>query len=169
MARSRHRGTGLLRVLSMLPFLPLAGRAPGYARLLWALATDPRVPPSRKALLAIAGLYIVSPIDLIPDAIPIIGALDDVAIMVLAIDVFLEGLPEDLVSEKLADLGMSPKELDHDLARVRKLVPKPLRQVMLRVPDALDGVAEFVTDTGLDRRLRETLARFRGPMQEYKA
>ena len=153
----------------MLPFLPLAGRAPGYARLLWALATDPRVPPSRKALLAIAGLYIVSPIDLIPDAIPIIGALDDVAIMVLAIDVFLEGLPEDLVSEKLADLGMSPKELDHDLARVRKLVPKPLRQVMLRVPDALDGVAEFVTDTGLDRRLRETLARFRGPMQEYKA
>jgi len=64
---------------------------------------------------------------------------------------------------------MSPKELDHDLARVRKLVPKPLRQVMLRVPDALDGVAEFVTDTGLDRRLRETLARFRGPMQEYKA
>ncbi len=153
----------------MLPFLPLAGRAPGYARLLWALATDPRVPPSRKALLAIAGLYIVSPIDLIPDAIPIIGAMDDVAIMVLAIDVFLEGLPEDLVSEKLADLGMSPKELDHDLARVRKLVPKPLRQVMLRVPDALDGVAEFVTDTGLDRRLRETLARFRGPMQEYKA
>ena len=106
MARSRHRGTGLLRVLNMLPFLPLAGRAPGYARLLWALGTDPRVPPSRKALLAIAGAYIVSPIDLIPDAIPIIGAIDDVAVMVLAIDVFLEGLPEDLVNEKLDDLGM---------------------------------------------------------------
>ncbi|HEY5520403.1 MAG TPA: DUF1232 domain-containing protein [Candidatus Limnocylindrales bacterium] len=169
MARSRHRGTGLLRVLNMLPFLPLAGRAPGYARLLWALGTDPRVPPSRKALLAIAGAYIVSPIDLIPDAIPIIGAIDDVAIMVLAIDIFLEGLPEDLVNEKLADLGMSPKELEHDLARVRRLVPKPVRMVMLRVPDALDGVAEFVTDTGLDRRLREALARFRGPTQEYNA
>jgi uncharacterized membrane protein YkvA (DUF1232 family) len=153
----------------MLPFLPLAGRAPGYARLLWALATDPRVPPSRKALLAIAGAYIVSPVDLIPEAIPIIGAIDDVAVMVVAIDVFLEGLPPDLVNGKLADLGMSPNELEHDLARVRRLVPKPMRQVMLRVPDALDGVAEFVTDSGLDRRLREALGRFRGPMQEYNA
>jgi len=56
MARSRRRGSGVLRVLNILPFLPLAGRAPTYARLLWALATDPRVPPSRKALLGIAGV-----------------------------------------------------------------------------------------------------------------
>ena len=50
MAHSRRRGPRFLRVLNMLPFLPLAGRAPSYARLLWALAMDPRVPPSRKAL-----------------------------------------------------------------------------------------------------------------------
>jgi len=153
----------------MLPFLPLAGRAPGYARLLWALAIDPRVPPSRKALLGIAGAYIVSPIDLIPEAIPIIGAMDDVVVMVLAIDVFLEGLPKDLVNEKLADLGMTPDDLERDLARVRRLVPKPIRRAMMRVPDAIDGVAEFVSDTGLDQRLREALARFRGPTQEYNA
>jgi uncharacterized membrane protein YkvA (DUF1232 family) len=153
----------------MLPFLPLAGRAPGYARLLLALAMDPRVPNSRKALLGLAGAYIVSPIDLIPEAIPIIGAIDDVAVMVLAIDVFLEGLPTDLVNEKLADLGMSPTELEKDLARVRRLVPKPMRQVMLRVPGALDGVAEFISDSGLDRRLRDAMTRFRGPAQEYSA
>src|SRR4051812_7583845 len=140
MARSRRRGTRILRVLNMLPFLPLAGRAPSYARLLWALATDPRVPPSRKALLGIAGAYIVSPIDLIPEAIPIVGAIDDVVVMVLAIDIFLEGLPKELVNEKLADLGMSPNELEQDLARVRRVVPKPLRQAMLHVPSALDGV-----------------------------
>jgi uncharacterized membrane protein YkvA (DUF1232 family) len=169
MARSRKRGSRILRVLNILPFLPLAGRAPGYARLLWALATDPRVPPSRKALLALAGGYIVAPFDLVPEKIPVVGAIDDVAVMVLAIDVFLEGLPRDLLNEKLADLGMSPGELDNDLARVRRMVPKPLRQVMLRVPDALDGVAEFVTETGLDRRVVNALRGLRGPTQEYGA
>src|SRR4051794_3092385 len=154
MARSRKRGSRVLRVLNVLPFLPLAGRAPSYARLLWALATDPRVPPSRKALLGIAGAYIVAPFDLVPEALPVIGAIDDVAVMVLAIDVFLEGMPRDLLNEKLADLGMSPNELDNDLARVRRIVPKPLRRAMLRVPDAIDGVAEFVSDSGLDRRFR---------------
>lgn len=156
----------------MLPFLPLAGRAPSYARLLWALVTDPRVPPSRKALLGIAGAYIVAPIDLVPDSLPIVGAIDDVAVMVLAVDVFLEGLPKDLVNEKLADLGMSPNELDKDLARVRRIVPKPLRQAMLRVPEALDATAEFITDSGLEDRVREAIARFRdqsGPAQEYNA
>ena len=153
----------------MLPFLPLAGRAPSYARLLWALATDPRVPPARKALLGIAGAYIVSPIDLIPDVIPVFGAMDDVVVMVLAIDIFLEGLPKELVNEKLADLGMSPSELEQDLARVRRVMPKPLRQAMLHVPDAIDGVAEFVMDTHLDRRVRDVIGRFRGTAQEYDA
>lgn len=169
MARSRRRGTGLLRVLNLLPFLPLAGRAPTYARLLWALAIDSRVPISRKALLGFAGAYIVSPIDLVPDFLPVIGAMDDVVVMVLAIDVFLDGLPKDLLDEKLADLGMSPNELEQDLARVRRMVPKPLRQAMLRVPEALDGVAEFVFDTGLDRRVRDVVSRFRNPSQEYNA
>jgi len=169
MARSRRRGTGLLRVLNLLPFLPLAGRAPDYARLLWSLVMDSRVPTSRKALLGMAGAYIVAPIDLVPDFIPFIGAIDDVAVMVIAIDVFLDGLPRDLLSEKLADLGMSPAELESDLARVRRVVPRPLRQAMLRVPEALDATAEFITDNGLDRRVREVLSRFQGPTEEYGA
>src|SRR3989304_9382764 len=101
MSRSnRRRGRGLLRALNLLPFLPLAGRAPLYARVLWALASDPRVPASRKALLGLAGAYIVSPFDLVPEWIPFLGAIDDVAVMVLAIDVFIEGLPEGLVGEE---------------------------------------------------------------------
>ena len=103
--KNRSRGSSMFRTLNLLPFLPLAGRAPMYGRLLWALATDPRVPVARKALLGLAGAYIVSPIDLIPDRIPFVGAIDDVAVMVLAIDVFLDGLPETLINEKLVELG----------------------------------------------------------------
>ncbi len=158
MARSkRRRGGGLLRVLNFLPFLPLAGKAPLYARLLWSLATDDRVPASRKALLGIAGAYIVSPIDLVPEWIPILGAVDDVAVMVLAIDIFLEGLPEGLVAEKLVALGIPPKELEDDLERVRRVVPRPLRSLMLRVPGALDQVFERISESGVDKKLRAAI------------
>jgi hypothetical protein len=44
-----------------------------------------------------------------------------------------------------------------------------MRQLMLRVPDALDATSEFITDNGLDRRLRDALTRFRPNTQEYKA
>jgi uncharacterized membrane protein YkvA (DUF1232 family) len=149
----------MLRALNLLPFLPLAGRAPTYARLLWALASDPRVPMSRKALLGLAGAYIVSPIDLVPEFLPVVGAIDDVAVMVVAVDVFLEGLDPRLVDEKLNDLGMSRAELDSDLRRVRRLVPKAVRSLAARIPEALDGVAELMAQTGVDRRLKNFVTR----------
>ena len=158
MARSR-RGGGLLRALNLLPFLPLASRAPTYGRLLWELAVDPRVPTSRKALLGLAGAYIVSPIDLIPEFVPVVGAMDDVIVLVVAVDLFLEGLDPRILDEKLEDLGMTKEDLDSDLARVRKLVPKPVRRVIANIPDALDGVAEFLAQTGVERRIRKLASR----------
>jgi uncharacterized membrane protein YkvA (DUF1232 family) len=163
MARKKSRGNSLLRVLNWIPFLPLAGRAPMYARLLWSLATDPRVPAARKALLGLAGAYIISPIDLIPERIPFIGAIDDVAVMVLAIDVFLEGLPETLVAEKLVELGIPPSELEADLARVRRIVPAPVRALAARVPGLIDRIATQIQQTGVQDRVRAATARRVGP------
>lgn len=163
MARRKSRGSGVLRVLNLLPFLPLAGRAPMYARLLWSLASDPRVPMARKALLGLAGAYIVSPVDIIPERIPFVGALDDVAVMVLAIDVFLEGLPETLVTEKLAELGIPQSELEEDLARVRKLVPGPVRALVARVPGLIDRVVARAAESGVQDRVRAMTARRVGP------
>jgi len=128
-----------------------------YARLLWALATDPRVPTARKAMLGLAGAYIVSPFDIVPERIPLVGAIDDVAVMVLAIDVFLDGLPETLVNEKLVELGIPPSELQSDLARVRKMVPRPVRALMARVPGLLERIAARVAKSGLDTRVREAV------------
>jgi uncharacterized membrane protein YkvA (DUF1232 family) len=163
MARSKSRGGSLLRALNFIPFLPLAGRAPMYARLLWALATDSRVPAARKALLGLAGAYIVSPIDIVPERIPFVGAIDDVAVMVLAIDVFLEGLPDSLLAEKLAELGIPKSELDDDLARVRRVVPRPVRAVIARVPGLIERVAARVAESGMQDRVRAATARPVGP------
>lgn len=156
MARQKrsHGGNGIIRALNLLAFLPLAGRAPHYGRLLLALATDPRVPASRKILLAAAAGYVISPVNLIPQRIPIIGAIDDVAVVVLAVDAFLVGLPSGLVGEKLDELGIPRAELEADLRHVRRMVPRPLREMAARVPDAIDGMALMVAQSGLDQRLR---------------
>ena len=58
---------------------------PQYLRLLGGLITDPRVAMLDKLLVAGAMAYIVMPIDLIPDFIPFFGEIDDVYILVLAL------------------------------------------------------------------------------------
>ena len=97
---------GVLRTLNLLAFLPLAPRVPTYSKLLISLARDERVPASRKALLAVAGAYVLSPIDFVPDWMPLVGGLDDVLVVVLAVEAFLAGLPPKLVDEKLDELGI---------------------------------------------------------------
>jgi uncharacterized membrane protein YkvA (DUF1232 family) len=148
----------LMRVFSLLPFLPLASRGPLYGRLLLSLAADPRVPNSRKALLGLAAAYLLSPWDLVPERIPFVGALDDLAVIVLAVDVFLEGVPATLIDEKLSALGIARDELEKDLQRVRRVVPKPIRAAASRIPDALEGLASAISRSGLDRRVGAALA-----------
>lgn len=144
-----------MRTLNLLAFLPLAPRVPLYGRLLWSLAADDRVPRSHKALLALAAAYVVSPFDLLPDWVPLMGGMDDVIVIVLAIDTFLGGLPPRLIDEKLAELDIPRDELEEDLRRVRKAVPQPIRAVAARVPDAIEGVAEFIDRSGVERQVRQ--------------
>ena len=95
-------GAGIGRALSLLAFLPIASRVPMYTRLIAALVTDERMPMQRKALLAGAAGYLVLGRDLIPDDWPIIGGLDDIVVVVLAAELFLDGVPDDLLNEKLS-------------------------------------------------------------------
>ena len=58
---------------------------PNFVRLLFGLMTDPRVAAIDKLLVVGAIAYIVTPIDLIPDFIPFIGEVDDVYLLVIAL------------------------------------------------------------------------------------
>lgn len=72
---------------------------PRLLKLLYRLARDPRVPARSKATLFILGGYLASPIDVIPDFIPGIGQLDDIAIVAFVLDQMLNRIPEDIVRE----------------------------------------------------------------------
>jgi uncharacterized membrane protein YkvA (DUF1232 family) len=63
----------------------LAGFLPACITLVRRLRADPRVPTRVKVVLVVAGLWVLSPIDLIPEFLPIIGPLDDVVVVALAL------------------------------------------------------------------------------------
>ena len=153
-AKRRRSHGGLRRSLGLLAFLPLASRAPAYSRLLFALVRDERTPAGRKALLAGALGYLVLGRDLVPDDIPILGGLDDLVVMVLAVDLFLDGVPTELLHEKLDELGIERAAFDQDIAQMRRLTPGPLRRAARRLPGAVDAAAETLGRTGFGPRLR---------------
>jgi uncharacterized membrane protein YkvA (DUF1232 family) len=154
-SRSRRRGSGALgRALGMMAFLPIASRAPMYARLIVALLMDDRMPAARKALLAGAAGYLVVGRDLIPDSIPILGGLDDLVIVVLAVDLFLDGIPDDVLREKLSELGIDRLAFDQDVARIRRLTPGPVRKTIRRIPHLLGQAGRAMEHTGLAPRVR---------------
>ena len=153
--RRRSRGrAGLGRAFKLLAFLPIASRIPTYARLVTALVLDDRMPAGPKALLAGAAGYLAIGRDLIPDSVPILGGVDDLVVVVLAVDLFLEGTPDGLLEEKLDELGIDRAAFDRDVAQIRRLTPGPVRRTIRRVPDLIGGVGAVLKQLGLGPRVR---------------
>src|SRR5689334_16900428 len=69
------------------------------AHALYLAARDPRVPWYAKALAIAVAAYALSPIDLIPDFIPVLGYLDDVIILPLGIMLVVWLIPPEIMAE----------------------------------------------------------------------
>ena len=156
---SGRRSNALGRALGLMAFMPLASRAPVYARLMLALIVDERTPAARKAFLAGAAGYVLVGRDLIPDEIPLLGGLDDLVVVVLAIDLFLDGVPEELLAEKLAELDIDRVAFDEDIARIRRLTPGPVRKTIRRIPELLGHAGSALQQSGIGPRVREWINR----------
>lgn len=146
-------------MLSLLAFMPVASRIPDYARLVTALVLDDRMPANRKVLLGAAAGYLVIGRDLVPDDVPIIGGLDDLVVVVLAVDLFLEGVPQDLLEEKLAELDIDRAAYHRDIAQIRRLTPGPVRRTIRRVPALISGAGDAISQLGLGPRVRSWINR----------
>jgi len=66
---------------------------------LWLAARDPRVPGYAKMLAAVVAAYALSPIDLIPDFIPVLGYVDDLILVPLGILIAVKLIPADIFAE----------------------------------------------------------------------
>src|SRR3954449_8153907 len=96
-------------VVSWLVLIVLAKRLPEgtakeLARFLPACVTtvktlrsNPALPRRAKVALAVAGLWVLSPIDLIPEFLPVIGPLDDVVVVALAFRYAARQIPRNVL------------------------------------------------------------------------
>lgn len=97
-----------------MPIVP--GRLRGWAKALkrdvvalWIAARDPRVPWHAKAVAGAVAAYALSPIDLIPDFIPVLGYLDDLIIVPAGIWLALRLVPPPLMAELRAEADRRAK------------------------------------------------------------
>jgi len=100
---------------------------PELVRLVARLAADPVLPRAAKIALAAAVVYLMSPIDLIPDFVPFVGYLDDALLAAVVLDGVLNFVDRGVV---LRYWPGSPESLDR-LARAARLlaiwVPRRLK------------------------------------------
>ena len=94
------------RIPSIMITIPWLSSAKIWARsikrdvvALWIAARDPRTPVAAKIVAGAVAAYALSPIDLIPDFIPILGYLDDLVIVPLGILLAIRMIPAPLMSE----------------------------------------------------------------------
>ena len=70
----------------------------GDARRLWFALRHPAAPAWLKVGTALVVLYVLSPIDLVPDVIPVLGVVDDLVLVPLAIRFLLSRLPSEIAA-----------------------------------------------------------------------
>jgi uncharacterized membrane protein YkvA (DUF1232 family) len=99
----------------------LRGWARGIKRDVYALylsARDPRVPWYAKAVAVVVAAYALSPIDLIPDFIPVLGYLDDLILVPLGILLAVRLIPPAVFAEHRATATSEPLQASRGAAAV---------------------------------------------------
>ena len=103
---------------------------PMYLKLLAGLLTDRRVPPIDKLLVGAAVVYIIMPLDLIPDFIPFLGEVDDVFLLVTAIQRLISNAGKRVVMEYWpgAASDLDPANLRKVLTAAAFFLPRRMRR-----------------------------------------
>ena len=94
-----------------------AGRLKSETYALYLAYRDPRMPLHAKLFVALVVGYAFSPIDLIPDSIPVLGYLDDLIIVPLGVALAVRMIPEDVLSESRQKAREMVKKGDTPVSR----------------------------------------------------
>jgi uncharacterized membrane protein YkvA (DUF1232 family) len=106
---------------------------PNLAKLVGRLLKDPRVPRRSKVALGLAAAYVASPIDLVPEFIPVVGWADDVVFMMFAIDRLIERAGPEIVEEHWDGPGDLLGLIREVMGAARSIVPNRLSRALERL------------------------------------
>jgi uncharacterized membrane protein YkvA (DUF1232 family) len=128
-------------------------KLPTYSRVVWGIARDPRTPLGLKGMLLAALAYVVMPVDLVPDAIPLIGQADDLTILLLVLDLFIANAPHEVRVDHLERAKNGTADLDRDLMRLRAILGDRFDRIRDDLPELLDRYGKLRDPDELKRAL----------------
>lgn len=103
----------------MKSFRDIAHNLRVEAHTIWLCARDPQVPLPARLFGLVVAAYALSPIDLIPDFIPVLGLLDDAILIPLGVWLFLEMVPPGVYAQQRA---LAEEASHRPVSRVAALV-----------------------------------------------
>lgn len=106
---------------------------PNIVKLVGRLLADPRVPRRSKIALGAAAAYVASPIDLVPDIIPVVGWADDILFLLMAIDGLITRSGPEIVEEHWDGPVDLLKLIEDVLSLARGIVPGKIRGIFDRL------------------------------------
>lgn len=104
---------------------------PNFLKLLGRLFRDSRVPMTEKALLVGTIIYIISPLDLLPDVIPFIGQVDDLYLTALVLLRLLARTDDNVLREHWDGRGDLSAIVDKVLRAAQYILPKRVQRILL--------------------------------------
>jgi uncharacterized membrane protein YkvA (DUF1232 family) len=127
------------RMRSLISFLP------NLLKLLFRLMRDARVSKMDKAVLAGTIIYVIAPLDFIPDLIPFIGQIDDIYLVAIALLRLINRTSTDVVGDHW-DGQEDVKSLVGTISNVAQFfLPKRLRNVLVGQLEEPAQVSDFKT------------------------
>jgi uncharacterized membrane protein YkvA (DUF1232 family) len=123
---------------------------PRHGKLAYCLLRDERVPAAPKVALLGALGVVFSPIDL-PAWIPVLGELDMLALAILAVKVFVDACPEDVVREHEAAIRSGESIFDHDLGGAAGAAVGAVRGAVDRWGGSMRGRLRVLSQDSEDR------------------
>lgn len=152
--KERKHQRGVLRGAVML--------IPNFLKLLFRLFKDPRAPLAEKALLAGTIIYVVSPLDFIPDLIPIVGQTDDLYLVALVILRLLSRTNDKVLREHWDGGGDLAALVGRVENAARYFLPRRIREILLgrveiapQVEGGLFASPAAPEDIEIERRIRK--------------
>lgn len=129
-ALGAKRRRGAPRAGARRTLLHTIRQIPNYLRLLGGLLTDRRVSRLDKMLVGAAIAYVVMPIDLVPDFIPFFGQIDDVYLLILAVQRLVANAGTMVVAEHWAGEpeALTPGGLRAVLSAAAFFLPRRMRK-----------------------------------------
>jgi uncharacterized membrane protein YkvA (DUF1232 family) len=137
---------------------------PDFLKLLFRLLKDGRVPMAEKAMLIGTVVYVVSPLDLLPDFIPFLGQLDDIYLVSIVLLRLLSRTPADVVNEHWDGRGDLSNVVAKIYSAARYFLPSRVRRILLgRVEIGSSSHPAILTSPGepesIERHRKEKLRR----------